>query len=209
MSANTVSNPVISSLLLIGGGGHCRAVADVLEALHVPIAGIVDKNTDIVMPYPVLGDDEDLPQLREHYSFALVTIGQITNTAIRKNIFAMLEKLNFSIPCIISQTAYISPTAICGNGTVVLHNSMINAYSKIGNNCIINTKSLIEHDCIIGDHCHISTGTIVNGGVIIGNNCFIGSGSIIKQGITIHDNCFINMGMKIAHDVPPNTRLLK
>ena len=50
----------MKSLLLIGGGGHCRSCIDVIEAEgKYSIAGIVNQpgeNTDPVLGYEVLGD---------------------------------------------------------------------------------------------------------------------------------------------------------
>ena len=65
-----------ASILLIGGGGHCRACVDVLEQEgRFQIAGIVERNggpREAVLGYPVLGTDEDLTQLKEKYELVLV-----------------------------------------------------------------------------------------------------------------------------------------
>ena len=55
------------SLLLIGGGGHCRSCIDVIETVgRHQIQGIVQPlsdGTDGIFGYPVLGSDDDLPFL--------------------------------------------------------------------------------------------------------------------------------------------------
>ena len=35
------------------------------------------------------------------------------------------------------------------NGSIIMHNVVINSNARIGKNCIINTGAIIEHDVII------------------------------------------------------------
>lgn len=82
---------------------------------------------------------------------------------------------------IISPLAYVSKHSIIEEGTVIMHQALINANVKIGK----NTKALIEHDCVIGDNCHISTASVINGGVRVKENSFFGSNATSKQSIEI------------------------
>ena len=56
----------------------------------------------------------------------------------------LLNQLNYSLPFIISPTGYVSKHAKIGEGTIVMHNTIVNANARIGKNCIINNKSLIK-----------------------------------------------------------------
>ena len=82
------------SLILIGGGGHCRACIDVLEQEgKFKIAGIVERlgaPTNSIFGYPIIGNDDNLPKLREQFNLALVTVGQIKKTGVRKRLFKKL-----------------------------------------------------------------------------------------------------------------------
>ena len=111
-------------------------------------------------------------------NYAFVTVGQIKNSEIRYNLFKKLKKRGFKIPKIISPYAYVSKHAHIGEGSIVMHNVVINAGAKIGKNCIINTSSLIEHDVIIGDHTHISTKAVINGGTKIGSKVFLAAAQL-------------------------------
>ena len=188
----------MKNIVLIGGGGHCKSVIDVIEQDgSFKIVGIVDNSKQSsfnIFGYPVIGDDSDLISLAKKYQYALVTVGQIQSPALRIKLFNLAVEAGFQIPNIISPNAYVSKHAIIGNGTVVMHNALVNASTIIGRNCIINTSALIEHDSSVGDHCHIATKAVVNGGVNIGQGSFIGSGSIIKEGISISDHSFIKAG---------------
>ena len=201
MAASSTDKP---SVLLVGGGGHCRAVIDVLEAAGLGIAGIVhgpDADFVPILGYPPLGRDSDLSALRRTYPLALVTVGQIKSVAPRKKLFALLRQLDFGLPCVVSPHAYVSRHASVGAGSVVMHMAVINAGASVGANCIINSKCLVEHDCTIADHCHISVGAIVCGGVSVGAGTFVGAGAIIRQNVRIGENVIVGCGVTVQADV--------
>jgi sugar O-acyltransferase (sialic acid O-acetyltransferase NeuD family) len=184
-------------IILVGGGGHCVSCIDVIEQDgKFQIAGIVDANNchNQVLGYPVLGGDDDLPNLRKTYEYALVTIGQIKTPMTRMKLYEQLTLLGFNLPSIISPRAYVSKYSVIGDGSIIMHDALINAQAEIGNNCIINTKALIEHDSKIGSHCHISTGSIINGGVKVGHGTFIGSNAVVRESAQINENCFVRSG---------------
>jgi sugar O-acyltransferase (sialic acid O-acetyltransferase NeuD family) len=184
-------------IILIGGGGHCKSCIDVIEQACVfTIAGIVDKNLSLgnLYGYPLLGNDEDLSRLKEKYSYALITFGQIKSSTARIKLYDYIKSLGFKLPVIVSNRAYVSKHAQLGEGTIVMHDALVNAGAVLGNNCIINTKSLIEHDALIEDHCHISTGAIVNGGTKIKTGTFFGSNAVTKECVETKKNDFIKAG---------------
>ena len=192
----------MNSIILIGGGGHCKSVIDVIEQEgRFEIAGIIDKPELLgsdVLGYSVIGSDYDLDNLVKKYQYALITVGQIKTPELRIKLFNLAIKAGFVLPNIISPNAYVSRHSSIGNGTVVMHNAIINPSASIGDNCIINSKALIEHDCLISKHCHISTNATINGGVTVESGCFIGSGAITKELITISENSFIKAGSLVT-----------
>ena len=172
-------------IILLGGGGHCKSVIDVIEQEgRFEIAGIVDKKELLgseVLGYRVIGCDEDLEKLRQKYIFALVTVGHIHSNALRIKLFKLAKDVDFTIPTIISPLAYCSKHSTLGEGTILHHFSCVNAGAKVEQNCIINSKALIEHDAVVEANSHISTGAIINGGVRVKANSFIGSGATTKE----------------------------
>ncbi|MDQ7085360.1 MAG: NeuD/PglB/VioB family sugar acetyltransferase [Sulfurovum sp.] len=177
------------NILLVGGGGHCKSVIDVIEAEDkYTIAGIIDKKELMgqkVLGYEVIGCDDDLEKLYETYKYAIVTVGQVKSNTLRVKLFHILKNIGYNLPIIKSPLAYISKHSQIDEGTVIMHQSLVNANTKIGKNCIINTKALIEHDSIIEDNCHISTGSIINGGVVVKENTFVGSSATTKEYIEL------------------------
>lgn len=197
-STLTVKCNSMKDIILIGGGGHCKSVIDVVEQEgRFKIIGIVDKSELLgsnVLGYSVIGNDGDLPKLAKKYKHALITVGQIKSPSLRIKLFDLAIKAGFMLPYIVSPNAYVSKHSSLGNGVVVMHNAIINVNSTIEDNCIINSKALIEHDCLISAHCHISTNATINGGVKVESGCFVGSNVTTKELITISKNSFIKAG---------------
>jgi sugar O-acyltransferase (sialic acid O-acetyltransferase NeuD family) len=192
-------------LILIGGGGHCRACIDVIEEQgKYEIAGIIDAHemkSGMILGYPVLGNDSLISQLvTKNYHF-LVTVGQIKTSHVRKRIFELLKQLHAHIATVVSPQAYVSKHSSLGEGSIVMHGAMINVNTSIGCNAIINTNALIEHDCTLGNHIHVSTSATVNGTVKIGNEVFIGSNSTISNNIEVTSNVIIGTGSTVIKSI--------
>ena len=195
----------MNEIILIGTGGHARSCIDVIELTgRYKIVGLIERdeqNGEESFNYPLLGTDNDLASLRKKFNHALVAVGQIKSPTSRKRLFKHLKELDYQLPFILSPRAYVSNKAIIGDGTIVLHDAIVNANAKVGQNCIINNKVLIEHDVIVGDHCHISTGAILNGGVVVGSGSFIGSGVVTKQSVSIGNNCIVGAGVILKNNI--------
>lgn len=186
------------SLVLIGGGGHCRSCIDVIEqegryAIH-GILDAVEVKGGSILGYPILGNDDLLGQLIEEDHHFLVTVGQIKSAAIRIQLFEKLQLRRAKLATVISPKAYVSGSASIAEGSIVLHGAIINTGSSIGFNTIINSRALVEHDSRIGNHVHISTGAIINGGCSVGDESFIGSGSVIANNVNVGSRVVIGAG---------------
>jgi sugar O-acyltransferase (sialic acid O-acetyltransferase NeuD family) len=193
------------SLILIGGGGHCRSCIDVIEQEgRYAIHGILDA-TEVkgaaILGYPVLGNDDLLGQLIEEDHHFLVTVGQIKSAAIRIQLFEKLQMRRAKLATVISPKAYVSRSASIAAGTIVLHGAIINTGNSVGFNTIINSRALVEHDSRIGNHVHISTGVTINGGCSVDDGSFIGSCSVIANNINIGTRVIIGAGSVVIKDV--------
>ena len=106
----------MKEIILIGGGGHCKSVIDVIEQEgKFQIIGIVDKLELLgtkVLSYPVIGSDSDLANLAKKYQYSLITVGQTKSPELRIKLFDLAIKSGFSIPTIISPRAYASKHAV-------------------------------------------------------------------------------------------------
>lgn len=185
-------------LVLIGGGGHCKACIDVIEATGKwNILGILDLAERVgeeVLGYRIIGTDDRIWQLAVDGARFLVSIGQIRSVEPRRRAYERVKSANGKFATIVSPLAYVAPSAVVGDGTIVMHRALVNAGAVIGNNIIINSLALVEHDTVVGDHCHISTAAVVNGGAKIGSGSFVGSNAVIVQGVAVPGDAFIPAG---------------
>lgn len=118
----------------------------------------------------------------------------------------------------ISQSAYVDPSAKLGKNVTVYPFAYVDADVEIGDNCVIMPYASVMHGTRIGNDCKIYQGAIVGadpqdfrwkGGdtyCFVGNNVVIREHVIINRGIysqggtRIGDNCFIMAEAHIAHD---------
>ena len=191
------------NLILIGGGGHCKSVIDVAESAGYNILGILDMPEEVgksVLDYMVIGTDDDIPQYADKAEF-IITVGFIKNPSIRVRIYDKVKQAGGKLATIVASTAHVSRYVILGEGTVVMHQAVVNAGAKIGENCIINTFCNIERDAVIGAQCHISTGTMVNGDCKVGERVFIGSQSVLANGITVGEDIIVGAGSVVRKSI--------
>ncbi|MEY8200751.1 MAG: NeuD/PglB/VioB family sugar acetyltransferase [Colwellia sp.] len=185
-------------LILLGGGGHCKACIDVIEQEgKYEIIGILDENNMVgqkVLGYEIFGRDNDIERLVKDGFHFLITVGQIKTSKLRQKLFDTLVRHGAVIASITSPRAYVSKHAYIDVGTIIMHDVLVNAGTKIGKNCIVNTKALLEHDVTIENHSHISTAAVVNGGVIVRKGTFFGSNAVSKEYVSTDSEDFIKAG---------------
>ncbi len=196
----------MEKIILIGAGGHTRSCIDVIESEgKFSIFGLIGTSKELgekILGYDVIGTDQDLKHLIKECKNAFITVGQIQNPRPRIELYRFLKDLGFRLPAIISPISHVSKHSSIEEGSIVMHQAVVNSNVKVGANCIINSKVLLEHDVIIGDHCHISTGSILNGEVTVGEASFVGSGSVVKETVKIGSNAVIAMASKVIRDIP-------
>lgn len=199
-----------SKIILVGGGGHCRACIEVIEQQGMyRIAGVLDlpgARDGEVLGYPVIGCDDDIPDLiGAGRRFFLITLGQIKSAGRRQALFNLVTDSGGELPTIISPLAHVSRHATVHEGSIIMHGALVNAGARIGRNCIINSKALVEHDVQVDDHCHISTSCVLNGGVRVGEGSFVGSNSVTLQDVEIGCHSVIGAGVLVRQSLPANS----
>lgn len=193
----------MKNLILVGGGGHCKSVIEAAESAGYCILGVLDMPEEVgkeIFSTKVIGTDDDISVYVDKAEF-VVTVGFIKNPNTRINLYNRIKEVGGKLATIVASTAYVSKYADLGEGTVVLHQTFVNAGAKVCNNVILNSGTIIEHDAIIGNHCHISTGTMVNGECKVGERCFIGSQSVLANCISIGDDIIVGAGSFVRKSI--------
>ncbi|PYN37637.1 MAG: transferase [Candidatus Rokuibacteriota bacterium] len=186
-------------LLILGAGGHGRAVADLAAACDWTVAGFTDRPG---ADPRVLGGDEDLPALARSAPIDAGVIG-VGNSALqrRAELFDRLRESRLPIPALVHPRATLSSSARVSAGSVVFPAAVLGAGVTVAENVVIYSGAVVEHDCRIADHAYISPGAILSGAVVVEVGAFIGAGAVILPGVTIGKHAVVGAGAVVLADV--------
>lgn len=188
-------------LALIGGGGHCRSVIDAALSAGFTVTHIVGPAgappACVIGPYCINATDDDIPALAADHDF-VISVGAIGRADLRRRIAETVKRAGGHFATVVASTAWVSPFASIGEGTVVLHHATVNAGARVGVCGIVNTSATVEHDASVGDFCHISTGARINGAASVGHDTTVGSNAVILQCVSVPPRCLIGAGCVVT-----------
>lgn len=161
-------------LLIFGFGGHGKVVIDLARALGYGSVGVFDDRPAVEMPQGVVYLGPYDPTV--HPDVPLVMA--IGDNAARMRLSAVV---GHSFAKLIHPSASVSQSAMVGEGTVVLHNAVIQSGSAVGRHCIINVGAVIDHDCRVGDFCHLRPNSYVAGGCLVSDKVTIEPGVALPR----------------------------
>ena len=196
----------MEKILILGMGGHAKSMADAIEReKKYEIAGYIVNGSESELldkRYPVLGNDDDLPQLfLQGIKNAAVGIGFLGNSSLRTILYKRLKEIGYSLPVVCDPSAIVASKVSVGEGSFIGKRAVLNTDSQVGKMCIINTGAIVEHDCKVGDFSHISVGTVLCGEVSVGKAVFVGANATVIQGLKVADGCIVGAGEVIRKNV--------
>lgn len=196
-------------VLLIGAGGHARAVADVIAAEgRFRVAGLVDTTRargDVCFGYPVLGGEDDVPDILDDLGIGdlIVAIGDNFQRQ------AMAARLQARVPGL-GLVSSRHPSALVGSdveigvGTVIMPGVVIVSGCRIGQGCLLNTGSIIDHEGTMGPWSSLAPGAVLGGRVRLGERAAVGLGARVIHDLSIGDGAVIGAGAVVVHDIGAN-----
>jgi sugar O-acyltransferase (sialic acid O-acetyltransferase NeuD family) len=192
----------VSSLLILGAGGHGKVVADAAEFSEQwgNIAFLDDKfeRDTKHAQWDIIGRMQDLALYAGEYDGIVIAIG---DASARMKWMSQVHALGFSLATIIHPRAVISTNVNLGEGSVVMANAVINYGVKIGAACIINTAATVDHECQLAAGVHICPGTHLAGNVSVGECSWVGIGASVIQGITIGRHVMVGAGATVINNI--------
>ena len=200
----------MTSLLILGAGGHGAVIADTVKSLSVydTVSFLDDSYLSdpalTVLGIPVIGPlalSLDKSTCKE-YTSAIVAIG---DAGLRLYWLSKLQSVGYELPPIIHPSAYVSTSAILASGSVVLAMAAVQSRAVIGLGAIINTSSSVDHDSILCDGVHVCPGSHLAGGVHVGSRSCIGIGSSVIQQVSIGSDVTIGAGAAVIDDIPDSS----
>jgi len=186
-------------VLVLGAGGHARAVADVARAAGWTVAGFTDLAPDPANP-DVLGRDDDVPRLVRRHRIDGVLVG-IGNTALARRAELYHAFRTLMAPPLTHPRAVVARTATLGAGTVLFPAVVVGAGVTVGANAVFYSGAIVEHDSRIGAHVYLSPGVVLSGGVTVEDGAFVGAGAVAIPGVRIGASAIVAAGAVVINDV--------
>ena len=183
-----------NEIVLVGLGGHAKAVLDLKSFSTKSITSYIDKRP--------MRDNLGLSYLGDKVTNDIIEIFKILpgfsyyNFHTRErhyNVFGEWNSYHFCDP-IIDESARIGNDSRIGNGTVVFPGVIIGRNVEIGEGCVINSGSIIEHNSIVKRFTHVAPSATICGNVSIGQYSLIGANCTIINGLEICDYAIVRAG---------------
>ncbi|MCS4248635.1 acetyltransferase [Pseudomonas sp. BIGb0164] len=183
--------PPLTGLLILGFGGHARAVADVALAIGIKQLCFIDINA---RPGETFGTFPVLPSWDKGRLEGWSVMPASGDCVQRHAQCEWAAQLDWPLATLVSPTATLGFGATVGAGSFVGHHAHVGPMASVGQGCVINTGAIVEHECTVGDFTHISIKAAVAGRCQIGKGCFIGAGSTVIDGLIVSDGVTLGAG---------------
>ena len=181
--------------VLIGAGGHAKVVHEIAMQRNINFDGFIDS---------AVSNFKELKKCNETeiFKFYFLGIGGVLVRQLenRHSLYGIYKQKGARPLKLLSLQAFVSQSAIVGDGSLVAHNAVIQAEATIGENVIINTSAIIEHDAIIEDGCHIAPGAIILGGARVGSMSIIGAGAVVLPGQVVPNKTLVSSLTRYKND---------
>ena len=186
----------MNRLVIIGAGGHGKAIADnALKNGYTDINFVDDSTVGECMGFPIVGKTADIGAMDDGRTDFVIGIG---NNSVRK---ALAEGFSVNWVALIHPSAQIAADASVGKGSVIMAGVVINACARVGMHCIVNTGAIVEHDNVIEDYVHISPNAALGGTVCVGKSTHIGMSATVINNISVCGGCTIGAGAVVISNI--------
>ena len=160
------------NLLILGAGEYGQLVKELARNKFTTI-DFLDDNSPVA-----IGKLEDYKKLRNKYQNAVVAIG---NNEVRAQWIDRLEEAGYDLPIILSDRAYISPSAVIESGCIVEPMAAINSNTKVEKGSIISSGAVVNHNAIVHKCCHIDCNAIVGADAVVPEKMNLNYGQVITR----------------------------
>ena len=193
-------------LILLGGGGHAKVVAELADAVGRHLIGVCDPALAAAGVHewrgmPVLGNDAALEKFSPDTHDLALGMGLVPGSRLRIERFKVLTARGYKFPSLIHPKALVAQAATIGDGTQIMAGAIVQPDCQIGENVIVNTHATLDHDVQIGSHVHIAPGAVLCGGVQVGIETFIGASATLLPLVIVGARCLVAAGSTLARSL--------
>jgi len=185
-------------VLILGAGGHGRAICEAAWDAGFEVAGFLDGRAPLpdVLGLPVLGTEAT-----HDGGPLLIALG---DNAAR---LAAAGRLRAALPVLLHPSVVRARSAELAEGAVVMPRAALGAQARIGRLALVNTGAIVEHDVELGEGAHIAPGAVLCGGVRIGARALVGAGAVVAPNIQVGEGAVIGAGASVLRDVDAFSRV--
>lgn len=185
-------------LLILGFGGHARAVADVALAMGITQLAFEDKKArpgESFNGYQVRARwDEPLPE-------GWAAFGASGNGVEREAQWCRINAADWPRATLIAPSASVGVGCQLGPGSIVGHQAHIGPKVKVGVGCIINSGAVVDHEAVVGDFTHVSINATVAGRCQIGRQVMLGAGAVVIDKVCVGGGIVVGAGTVVISDI--------
>ncbi len=199
-------------IVVIGGGEHARVLIEAIRAglTELTLLGFVDpepcEETSRRLGVPRLGGEDALE--RHRGALGILGFAALETRDKRAEAVRRLTPLLGGWAVVAHSSAWVSPTATVGEGSVIMAGAVVQTGARIGPHCVINTGAIVEHDAVLGEHTQLAPGATLGGGVRVGASAYIGLGAVVRDHISVGAGATVGMGAVVVRDVAARARVM-
>ena len=178
-------------LLIFGGGGHGRVVADaaLLQGAWANVRACtrsLPANLTVLLPGVTL---VDLDSIKPTDDTVHVAIG---NNSFRQS---EAKALGFNrLVSVVHPSACISAFSQISLGCFVAAGAVVAPAAKLGMGVIVNHGAVIDHDAEVGNFSHIAQRACVCGHAKLGQRVLVGCGAVVMSSVVLGDDVVLSEG---------------
>lgn len=143
----------MSNLLILGAGQFGIMVKEIAESTKK-----FDRIDFLDDANPIAIDKlENYVSFVSDYEYAVVAIG---NPMARQKYLDGLMQC-YKIATVVSPLAYVSPSAVIGEGSIIEPMAVIQTGATVGNGCIVSSGAVVRHNANVGNYSHLDCNSVV------------------------------------------------
>lgn len=183
------------TLLILGAGGHGRAVAEaaLLGDEWSTVIFLDDAWPEVTeaLGCEVAGKAADIASFTGRCQGAIAAVG---NNSVRQQWISRIEQTGLELVSVVHPNAWISPSAKIGAATAVMAGAVVGTVAEVGRGAIINANATVDHDVVMEELSHIGVSVQLAGGVKIGARAWLQAGSSCGYGVVVGEGMTFGPG---------------
>lgn len=174
------------TLLIMGAGGHGKAVADaaLLGGEWHNVIFVDDRWPTItaIAGHPVVAASGGLADVASQAQGCIAAVG---NNVVRERWTRLLEGAGIPLVSVIHPSASVAASAGIGPGSSIMARAVVGVDAVLGKACIVNAGAIADHDVTLDDYAHLGVGVALSGGVRVGHHAWLQAGCCAGYGVTV------------------------